>query len=100
LLQIVDDEGRVLSGEYPEPAANLLRHFLDAVQRPAVTAHPEWQVLPSNPNLSEHAVWLTAESLEDALGDALDRRSLRLADLQGGARSSGSARSLSIPLNG
>jgi hypothetical protein len=83
LLQIVDDEGRVLSGEYPEPAANLLRHFLDAVQRPAVTAHPEWQVLPSNPNLSEHAVWLTAESLEDALGDALDRRSLRLADLQG-----------------
>jgi hypothetical protein len=73
----------VLSWESPEPAANLLRHFLDAVQRPAVAAHADWQALPSSPNLSEYAVWLTAESLEDALGDALDRRSLRLADLQG-----------------
>jgi hypothetical protein len=82
--QIVDDEGRVLSFGGPEPAADLLRSFLDAVQRPPMaTPHPQWQPLPSAPTLVEYAIWLTGELLEDVLDDSLDVRFLRLPDVQG-----------------
>jgi hypothetical protein len=91
--QIVNDEGRIVwAGSNPQPAADLLRYFLDAVQRPAVpvvqppavTPHSEWEVLPSSsPPLAEYAAWLSAELLDDVLMESLDRQSLRLSDLQG-----------------
>jgi hypothetical protein len=83
--RIVNDEGRIVVWQ-TDPgaaAADLLRHFLDTVQRPTTTPRPEWEELPSNPSLSEYAVWLTADLIEDVLDDSLDERSVRLSDLQG-----------------
>jgi hypothetical protein len=84
LPTIVNDEGRVLwMPSSPEPAANLLRFFLDAVQRPGASPSPDWRPLPSNPELCEYAVWLTGALIDDVAGDSLDKRSVRLHDLQG-----------------
>lgn len=84
---IADAEGRIVTSDWPspEPAAALLRSFLDAVQRPAVPAPPSpgWQVLPSEPKVAEHAVWLTGVLIDDVLRDSLDRRSIRLQEWQG-----------------
>jgi hypothetical protein len=83
-VAIVNDEGRMLQWGGPEAAAALLRAFLDAVQRPGLAApSPEWQQLPSDLPRCEYSVWLTGALLDGVLHDSLDKRSLRLHDLQG-----------------
>lgn len=86
-IVVSNDQGRIeWHGGAPEPAAQLLRAFLDLIQAPAPAAlqNPEgWETLPSSaPPKVEHADWLTAADLERIMGNALDQSSLRLTDLQ------------------
>ncbi len=83
---ISNDNGRL---EWPgggvEPAAQLLRAFLDSIQIDAAVAQQsdEWVILPGrSPPKAEHARWLTAADLEQIMGPALDPASISLADLQ------------------
>jgi hypothetical protein len=82
---ISNDDGRLeWPGGSPEPAAQLLRAFLDEIQLAPAAAMPsdDWQALPaSNPPRTEHAQWLTAAALEQILGPALDQSSISLTEL-------------------
>jgi hypothetical protein len=83
---IANEQGRLeWPGGNPEPAADLLRAFLDEMQLPAGAAIPasgEWETLPgSSPPKLERAQWLTAGQLEQIMGTALDQSSVRIADL-------------------
>jgi hypothetical protein len=84
---IADAEGRIVTRDWPnpEPAAQLLRSFLDAVQRPAVPAPPSsgWQVLPSDAGVAEYSEWLTGALVDDVLRESLDKRSIPLHAWQG-----------------
>lgn len=83
-VTIADAQGRLTDAWGPEPAAELLRWFLDAIQRPpgAQPASEEWQLLGSAPVVEEFAVWLTGSLVTDVLGSSLDPRSVRLNDWQ------------------
>jgi hypothetical protein len=85
--EIVDPEGRLVTRDWPspEPAAQLLRSFLDAMQRPAVPAPPSpvWETLPSDAQIAEYSEWLTGAIIEDVLRDSLDKRSIRLEAWRG-----------------
>lgn len=71
---ILDDAGRL-----PEPTATLLvNKYLDQVQKMppdvAATAAPGWTTIQRpKGTLTEHAAWLSGQSLERVLGSALDR---------------------------
>lgn len=88
-IKIVNDDGRVEDWQAsPQPAADLLKVFLDGVQAPALPVPEQgWETLPissSHPApLIEHAEWLTGQLVEDVLGKDLQTRSIRERDLQG-----------------
>jgi hypothetical protein len=79
---ISNDHGRI-EAFGPQPAADLLRAFLDAIQHVPMPSFVEgWEILPAtNPPKIEHAAWLTAVGLEQIMGSALHRSSLPLTDL-------------------
>jgi hypothetical protein len=80
----VNPEGRVEEFQHsPEPAAQLLREFLEAIQRPGPVESEDWQLLSSDPSLIEYAVWLNGAMVEQVLQGSLDRQSVRLSDFQG-----------------
>jgi hypothetical protein len=85
-IRISNEEGRLVGwGDSPEPAANLLRSFLNAIQRPAPIPIPsdDWQELETTPKVAEYAVWLTGSLVDQVLVDSLEKRSVRLQDYQG-----------------
>jgi len=57
----------------PEPAAGLLRFFLDAVQRSVATEAPGWEELASDPSHAEYAVCLTGALVEDIAQESLNK---------------------------
>ena len=82
--RIVNAEGRLVGwGGSPEPAALLLRSFLDAIQRPLPPPSNDWQVLRSTPSVAECAMWLTGALIDQVLVGSLEKRSVRLHDYQG-----------------
>jgi hypothetical protein len=85
--RITNAEGRLeWSNNDPEPAAKLLRAYLDIVQRSGTVLDAEWVALPSSPQKIgpqkiEHARWLSPRELEDILSFSLERASVDLTQL-------------------
>ena len=92
---VSNDQGRliwqhpgqpVLPGGDPEPAAEILRRFLDKIQ--LLIAPPgddEWESLPSTPPKSgrfERARWLKPADLQQIMGPVLDHSAVSIAELQ------------------
>jgi len=79
-----------LSPEYPDPAINILREFLNEIQkqRPDPISKfwdtTEWESIKSEDNIEtyEHAKWLDATSLEDVLGNNLSTSYIELSDFR------------------
>jgi hypothetical protein len=83
-VRVVNSEGRVEGPQgSADPAAGMLRSFLDAVQRPGPALPEGWVLLPSDTQLGEYAVWLSGALVEQVLKESLDRRSIRVNDFQG-----------------
>lgn len=94
-VRVVDDRGRIEQWGSPQPAANLLSAFLDAVQSTdakqiAADEEGAWSLLPADPHIVppaparwEHASWLTGATLERLLGETLIRESVRTSSLAG-----------------
>jgi hypothetical protein len=85
LQEIDNDDGRFTNAE---GAAELLRGFLDKIQRPAPPpdAPREWQLLqtaPGQPVRYEYARWLTRELVERIFSGVLETESIELRDFEG-----------------
>ena len=85
---ISSDRGRLVQmGDDPEPAAQLLRAFLDQIQRDPIGLPPgdQWQTLPNAaPPKVEHALWLAAADLEQIMGTSLQTSAVSEVELQRG----------------
>jgi hypothetical protein len=85
---ISSDRGRLVwMGDNPEPAAQLLRFFLDQIQRDPIGVPPDdqWQPLPNRvPPKVEHARWLAAADLEQIMGTSLRTSAVSEVELQRG----------------
>lgn len=85
---INSDRGRLVlwMGDNPEPAAQMLRSFLNQIQRDLVGVPPDdWQALPNAMPLKvEHARWLAAADLEQIMGTALQTSAVSEVELQRG----------------
>lgn len=88
LQQIDNDEGRFANAE---GAAELLRGFLEAIQRPAPPADEprDWQYLQPRPGQPagqpapyEYAQWLTQDLTERIFSGVLERESVELRDFE------------------
>lgn len=69
-----------------EAAAQLLRNFLDEIQRPPVVPPDhDWTVLSSPAQVEEYAVWLDGARVEKIMGEALMRAAVRADRVMGRA---------------
>jgi hypothetical protein len=85
---ISSDRGRLVRmNNDPEPAAQLLRVFLDQIQRDWVGVPPndQWETLPNaTPSKIEYARWLAAADLEQIMGASLQTSNVSEVELQRG----------------
>jgi len=81
-FSIVSSKGKLAKSDQPSdplPAINLMQNFLNAIQTlpvPSPADDEEWIVIKKEPELKEHAAWLTASMLEEIMGNELDTESV------------------------
>jgi len=85
---ISSNRGRLVeAGDNPEPAATLLRTFLDQIQRDPIGSQPDdqWEALPKSiPRKVELARWLSAADIEQIMGPSLQTSAISELELQRG----------------
>ena len=91
--------GRAREGASPQLLIQLLETFLREIQSPTMPIpedEDQWVEIRAATPTWEHACWLTADDIEDVLGDELQKQHVRATELDGKTSAEGAKRLLQV----